>query len=254
MSQIQIIKKLINDFNELPHRDSIKLDAFLRKTDMIIRKVFGDSSKYLKDFNDIGFFPIYGQNFDECWTEGKGRMLNLLNTMIEEIELFGDSIKGDRVSKIAEKLSIKIFVVHGHNEAMKQEVARTLEKLDLDPIILHEKPNEGRTIIEKFTEYSNVSFAVVLLSSDDIGYSKGHQTDAKTRARQNVIFELGFFIGKLERKNVFVLYQEEKDFEMPSDYFGVLYTSYDTKGIWKYELVKELNNCGYHIDANNLLK
>ena len=76
---------------------------------------------------------------------------------------------------------------------------------------------------------------------------------AKTRARQNVIFELGLFIGKLGRRNVSVLYQEDKDFEMPSDYKGVLYTPYDTSGRWKFELVKELKNCGYDVDANKLL-
>jgi len=254
IDKIQIIKNLINDLNELPHRDRIKLDAFLRRADMIIRNVFGDSSKYLKDFNEIGFFPIYGDLFDECWTSGKSSMLNLLKTMIEDIELFDNSIKGGGVPKINAKLSNQIFVVHGHNEAMKQDVARVLEKLDIDPIILHEKPNEGRTIIEKFTDYSSVSFAVVLLSPDDMGYAKDQQPiDAKPRARQNVIFELGFFIGKLGRKNIYVLYQEETDFEMPSDYKGVLYTPYDTSGTWKFELIKELKNCGYDIDANKLL-
>lgn len=254
IDKIQIVKKLINDLNELPHRDEIKLDAFLIRADMIIRKVFGDSSKYLKDLNEIGFFPVYGDLFDECWTSGKSRMLNLLKTMIEYLELFDDSIKDVGVPKIDIELSNQIFVVHGHNEAMKQDVARVLEKLDLDPIILHEKPNEGRTIIEKFIDHSIVSFAVVLLSPDDMGYAKDQPIDVKPRARQNVIFELGYFIGKLGRKNVSVLYQEEKDFEMPSDHEGVLFTLYDTSDKWKFELLKELKNCGYNIDANKLLK
>lgn len=251
--KIQIIKSLVNNLNELPHRDKNRLDAFLRRVDMIIRKVFGDSSKYLKDFNEIGFFPIYGDMYDECWTEGKDSMFNLLNTMIEDLELVDDSIKVGGVPKIDAILSNQIFVVHGHNEAMKQDAARILEKLDLDPIILHEKPNESRTIIEKITDYANVSFAVVLLSPDDIGYAKDQPNEAKTRARQNVIFELGFFVGKLGRKNVSVLYQEEKDFEMLSDYKGVLYTPYDTLGKWKFDLIRELKNCGYNVDANKLL-
>ncbi len=255
IDKIQIIKNLIVDLDELPHRDRIKLDAFLRRADMIIKNVFGDSSKYRKDLNEIGFIPIYGDLFDECWTSGKSSMLNLLKTMIEDIELFDDSIKGAGVPKKDDKLSNEIFVVHGHNEEMKQNVARVLKILDLVPIILHEKPNEGKTIIEKFIANSSVSFAVVLLSPDDMGYAKDQQPiDAKPRARQNVIFELGFFIGKLGRKNVCVLYQKKKDFEKHSDFEGVLLTPYDTSDKWKLELIKELKNCGYDIDANKLLK
>jgi len=119
---------------------------------------------------------------------------------------------------------------------------------------LHEKLSEGRTIIEKFTNYSDVSFAVVLLSPDDMAYPKDQTPEnAKPRARQNVIFELGFFIGKLGRNRVLVLYQEEKNFEMPSDYSGVSYTPYDNSGRWKFNLVKELKVCGYNVDANKLL-
>ena len=55
---------------------------------------------------------------------------------------------------------------------MKLAVARTLEKLGLDAIILHEQPNLGKTIIEKFSDHADVSFAVVLLSPDDMGYSQ----------------------------------------------------------------------------------
>ncbi|MDD4157710.1 MAG: nucleotide-binding protein [Candidatus Cloacimonetes bacterium] len=151
--------------------------------------------------------------------------------------------------------SNQIFVVHGHDEVMKQAVARTLEKLDLKPIILHEKPNQGRTIIEKFTDYADgVSFAVVLLSPDDKGYKKDQSSEAaKFRARQNVILELGFFIGKLGRHNVAVLFKNDLDFERPTDYDGVLYTSFDDAGKWQYDLMRELKAIGYDIDANKLV-
>lgn len=162
---------------------------------------------------------------------------------------FGEPIKEDNV-----EISNNIFVVHGQDEEMKQAVARTLEKMNITPIILHEQPNEGRTVIEKFTDYSDVSFAVVILSPDDFGYSKKQtHENAKLRARQNVIFELGFFIGKLGRNRVFILKKEEMDFEMPSDYNGVVYTSYDKSGKWILELVRELNTCGYQVDATKLI-
>jgi predicted nucleotide-binding protein len=257
MNEIELIQSLIDEAKELPHRDNEKLDALRRRAEMVIRKVFGDSSKYLEDLVHINFFPTWSMSknsYNECWRSGKSEMLNLFTVMLEELELFSTPQKVDRVHKAGVEFSKRIFVVHGRDEAMKQAVARVLEKIELNPIILHEQPNEGRTIIEKFTDYSDVSFAVVLLSPDDLAHSKNKtQKDAKFRARQNVIFELGFFVGKLGRNRVLVLYQEEKNFEMPSDYSGVLYTPYDKSGQWQHALVKELQTCGFDVDANKLL-
>ena len=258
MNEIELIQSLIEMVNNLPNRDEEKLDALKKRAQMIIRNVFGDSSKYLKDLEDIDFYPMVfpaeEDDYNRWWRSGKNEMINLFSTMLEELKLFGPSSKAGKVQKADVKLSKQIFLVHGHDEAMKQAVARTLEKMRLEPIILHEKPSEGRTIIEKFTDYSEVSFAVVLLSPDDIAYPKDRsQKDARLRARQNVIFELGFFIGKLGRNRVLVLYQDEENFEMPSDYSGVLYTPYDSSGRWQFDLIKELKACGYNVDANKLL-
>src|SRR5690606_22859595 len=110
----------------------------------------------------------------------------------------------------SKEFSNKIFIVHGHDEEIKQAAARVLEKLGFDAIILHEQANKGRTVIEKFVDYSDVGFAVVLLTPDDIAYSKRvTPEDAKFRARQNVILELGYFLGKLGRERVFVLFRQE---------------------------------------------
>jgi predicted nucleotide-binding protein len=148
----------------------------------------------------------------------------------------------------------KIFIIHGHDEAMKQTVARTLEKLGLTPVILHEQPNIGRTIIEKFTVYSDVSFAIALLSPDDVAHSTtANPKQAKFRARQNVILELGFFLGKLGRNRVVVLFHQSDNFEMPSDYSGVLFVPYGEDNHWQFNLLRELKACGYDVDANKLL-
>ena len=255
MNEIGLVQSLIDEVNKLPCRDKEKLDALQKRAEMIIRKVFGDSSKYLADLGGINFFPIWVSNHNECWNSGKTEMLNLFNTMREELELFGMLPKDDKLQKADIKISNRIFVVHGHEEVMEQAVARTLEKIGLEPIILHEKPSEGiRTIIEKFTNYSDVDFAVVLLSPDDMAYPKYRSLkDAKPRARQNVIFELGFFIGKLGENRVLMLLQEEENFEMPSDCSGVLYIPYDNLGRWQSDLIKELRACGYDVDANKLL-
>lgn len=151
-------------------------------------------------------------------------------------------------------ISNRVFIVHGRDEAMKQTVARVLERIKLDPIILHEQSNAGRTIIEKFLDYSDVGCAVVLLTPDDMGVAVGDPTaNARYRARQNVIFELGFFIGKIGRDRVFALYPPTQNFEFPSDFSGVIYIEYDRPdGAWRGQIAKELKRLGYDIDMNRL--
>ena len=146
----------------------------------------------------------------------------------------------------------RVFIVHGHDTALKVTVARMLEHLDLTPIILHEQSNNGKTIIEKFEKNAETcGFAVILLTADDWGCAKKEVEDSKMpRARQNVIFEMGFFMGKLSRDRVFLLL--DKGVEKPSDLDGIVYHSTNTDE-WKLKLVKELKSRGYNVDANKLL-
>lgn len=140
--------------------------------------------------------------------------------------------------------SKNIFIVHGHDDEMKEAVAIAVKKLDLTPIILHEQTNEGLTIIEKIEKHSQkTSFAIILVSPDDMGCkSKLFPKNAKNRARQNVILEMGYFLGKLGREKVFVLYKESNDFEMPSDMLGIVYEPYDNG--WENKMREELRSCG----------
>lgn len=148
--------------------------------------------------------------------------------------------------------SKKVFVVHGHDSLVKTEVARMLEKLDLEPIVLHEQPNEGKTIIEKFErDASQVQFAVAILTPDDEGYPVNKPGEKKKRARQNVILELGYFSGILGRENVCVLFKG--DLEVPSDYLGVVYVEIDNAGAWRFNLAKELMSSGLDVDLNKLV-
>ncbi len=132
---------------------------------------------------------------------------------------------------------IKGFVIHGHDQARKFEVARFIEEeLKYKMTILHEQANMGKTVIEKFEQHAEVHFAVALWTADDLGKAKSSLDDLNARARQNVIFETGYFIGKIGRANVIVLYED--GVEMPSDYSGVIYIS--LMGNWKNDLRKEL--------------
>ena len=127
----------------------------------------------------------------------------------------------------------KVFIVHGHDEALKQAVARLIEKQGIKAIILHEQTNQGATIIEKFEKNSNVGAAICLFTADDIGGEKDEQTRNK-RARQNVVFEAGFFIGRLGRKHVIIM--AEHDVELPSDMKGIVYTNSSS---WQLEVLRE---------------
>lgn len=144
-----------------------------------------------------------------------------------------------------------VFLVHGADHGVKDTVARYLTKLNLNPIILHEQPNLGDTIIEKLERTSPVAFSVVLLTPDDKACPIADPSEPKSRARQNVVFELGFFIGRLGRGKVCALYTE--GVELPSDFQGVVYIPLDTSGAWQLSLAKELKASGLDIDLNNAL-
>ncbi len=148
------------------------------------------------------------------------------------------------------KFKNKIFIVHGHDETVKQTVARFLQAIHLEPVILHEKANNGATIIEKFEKNADVAFAVVLMTPDDVGGKDNGSL--KLRARQNVVAELGYFVGKLGRNRVAALVKG--DVEIPSDFDGVVYTTLDDHGAWKMKLANELEEAGLEIDFKKVAK
>ena len=144
----------------------------------------------------------------------------------------------------------RVFIVHGRDAALKTEVARFLERLGTEAVILHERPNGGRTLITKFQEESaDIAFAIVLMTPDDVGGLAG--ASQNPRARQNVIFELGFFIGKLGAAKVCALVQG--NVEKPSDFDAVVYVSHDTAGAWKTEIARELKHANVPFNAEALL-
>jgi len=104
-------------------------------------------------------------------------------------------------------------------------------------------------VIEKFEQHAGaIGFAVVLLTADDEGGKRG-SGDIKLRARQNVILELGFFIGTLGRNRVAALH--ESGVELPSDVSGMLYTSLDSH--WRQDLGREMRAAGLTVDLNKAL-
>lgn len=177
------------------------------------------------------------------------------NSPIFEIEPLKNVIRDDlSAGKSAQHLYTpsSVFLVHGHNDAIREMSARLLERLGLRAIILSEQASSSDTIIEKLERYADVHFAVVLMTADDVGGKKNPdgKSPLQDRARQNVVLELGYFMGKISRKRVCVLY--EKGVELPSDYYGVVYIEIDNGGAWRYALAKELKGAGLEVDLNKL--
>ncbi len=138
----------------------------------------------------------------------------------------------------------QVFIVHGHDDIAKLEASSFISSLGLQPIILHQQASSGRTIIEKIEHYSNVGFGVVLYTPCDIGSKVGDLT-GNYRARQNVVFEHGFLIGKLGRARVAAVVKGSV--EAPNDISGVVYVSMDHAGDWKRQLLVELRDAGYQV-------
>ena len=134
----------------------------------------------------------------------------------------------------------RIFLIHGRDEGPKYTVAGFFENLGLEPVILAEQPSEGRTIIEKLEQHAKVGCALASLMPDDAASLQGNDADLNPGARQNVIFELGFFSGRIGGKRVYAL--TKGDVELPSDCTGVVYIPFDNFGGWKGELIRELES------------
>jgi predicted nucleotide-binding protein len=204
---------------------------------------FGSDPEYMFQF---------GFNF---YYAGKQISSTLQNVIRQLILPFSRDYKnyvmahGATQNRLVIPMSNKVFVVHGHDEGARESVARFLEKMDFQAIILHEQANQGRTVIEKVEAHGDVGFAVVLLTPDDEGCTKGKPSEP--RARQNVLLELGYFIGRLGRERVCALKRGEV--EIPSDFAGMVWVPMDSSSGWKLSLAKELKAAGYHVDMNKVI-
>lgn len=220
-----------------------------------------------KYYASLGIMVVGGRStYDKvgAFYETLNKRIERLKSLLERLDLI-DEQPGLEISRAPSVLPLvahnespatkRVFLVHGQDEEAKAIVARFITTCGLEPIILHEQANGGRTIIEKFEKEADVGFAVVLLTPDDVGGLRtggdlGNE-DLKSRARQNVILELGYFAGRLGRERVAAL--KKGDIELPSDFAGVVWTAMDAADAWKMSLARELKAAGYEFDVARAL-
>ena len=259
MERLQSALRAIDQLKQL-RRFSPQFEKWLRDTEVAISNTFGDKPKYAKDFTDIRYHPTVSfsgmpdSEYQGFYVRGLESAASMIESMIDEIrEYWADDdqpISAPSAGANGPEITNQVFVVHGSDDGAKETVARFLTKLGLDPIVLHEQPNQGKTIIEKFEQYAKVGFAVVLLTPDDSCADTHQPGSSRPRPRQNVILELGFFLGKLGRDRTCAL--RKGDVELPSDYSGILYISMENEA-WKLDLLRELRQAGLDVDANQAL-
>lgn len=256
MNEIKTLERLIKKIDYLLEiqvtKDEPEFQAWYTDTQIFLLEQYGEDSIQFHKFINLKFY-------DEslCFDEDHmilGCAIDLRVTQ-EHLAVYLERIKDDEVAIKLDRPTVeskynfqKVFIVHGHDEALKHSVARIIEKQGLEAIILSEKTNQGKTIIEKFEAHSDVAGAICLFTADDMGKAKA-ETTANPRARQNVVFEAGYFMGKLGRNHVVMIC--EAGVELPSDLSGVVYTS---KSDWKTDVLRELKAMGYSIDMNKLFE
>lgn len=203
----------------------------------LIRDLFGEESIHYKTVYDAAKFSMGVQH---------KILLEEIDSIIIELK-DATAIESSKASQLIVDRPLssgkaEVFIVHGRDNDVKEKIAYFLKELGLKPVILHEQPNKGRTIIEKFEYHSSVEYAIVLLTPDDVGGLKSEPDKQSPRARQNVIFEMGCFFGKLGRGKVCALVSP--GVEQPSDLHGIVYIPLDQEEEWKRLLARELDAAG----------
>lgn len=225
---------------------SSQFKSWKNRTERYLYNNYGEGSIELKQFNSIRFsltaFTSYTEKYR--FVEACHNGLKVALEMLNDLKRSSEVSDLDNIHSYDHK---NVFIIHGHDGELKESVARTLEKFSINPIILSEQENSGQTIIEKFENSSDVGCAIALFTADDKGKGK-NQSKYKDRARQNVVFETGYFMGKIGRERLIII--ADRGIEIPSDLQGVLWTDSTN---WKFDLAKQLKTIGYDIDLNKLM-
>lgn len=264
------IRRLQRQLDEIPRlqglsHDSPAITEWKRNVENAITFTFPESSRHIKDFQDVDYDPHIALVDDpldptsrhrndhllqQAHIRGLDSAAAILRSMITEVkEYWRDDTKQPSAPEVPQPVNTNlVFLIHGRDHGTRDSVARFLESLGLEVEILEEQADQGLTTIEKFEQNASGGFVVALLTPDDVGGLNAGEL--KPRARQNVIFELGYFVRAVGRARVRALVKD--DVEIPSNYWGVLYISLDEHGGWKLKLAQEMKSAGLTVDLNLL--
>jgi len=226
----------------------------------LLKRIFSTQELADEYSRGIGFAissmrePSLGEKIADLYKD-VDQKIHRIDSIIERLELIPLSnaavSPADELHRSPAKTN-KVFVVHGHDEIAKTNLEVFLHEIGLEPVVLHRQADEGLTIIEKFEKHSDVGYAFILLTPDEIAYIKADESKddnarhKEFRARPNVIFEFGYFVGKLGRSRVCCLYTG--DVSLPSDVSGMIYKKF-ANGIEEvaYSIINDLKASGYAI-------
>jgi hypothetical protein len=235
--------------------DYKKWDSFNQE---LISRSFDDNESpksYLCSYGRTGDpYNLFGQDIIKEAKQQIQEKVTFLESLMNQLSLIPlcEAENQDPINRVKVDMNNKkVFIVHGHDSGLKNEVARFITDMGYEPIILHEQSNKGKTIIEKIEAFSNVCYAIILYTPCDKGATADSQ-NLQPRARQNVVFEHGFLIGTLGRSRVCALIKNEV--EKPGDVDGIVYVTYDDRGAWKKDIAKEFKDLGMEFNMNALLQ
>lgn len=232
------LNEILDLAKSLKYKDEKTLDYIKRKIGLYNHTIFNNERDYEKQSHEISFWPMVYPCSEGtksgCWTSGQENLINLIKTMKEDYEMVNNN-----VAVTQKKSNNKVFIVHGRDDKKLNEVELFVRRIGLEPIILKEQASKGKSIIEKIEAYSDVAFAIILYTACDVGKYKDDE-ELSPRARQNVVFEHGYMVAHLKRENVIALIENGVD--IPGDWSGVVYTTYDSN--WKQDTMKEMEAAG----------
>jgi predicted nucleotide-binding protein len=254
--KVEVLDQQVTDAKN-GHPDDF--EGWRTATEVALRTVMGDGSPLLAQFHRVRYSPrvsYSGMDTSGYRPAGVKMVIAILEAAKRELALREELEQVVQTEESPEEKATaaehgRVFIVHGHDEARKHELFRVLQDVTgAKPIILHEQPSGGRGILEKLEAYAaSAGFAVALLTADDLGRAKDAEGEA-SRARQNVVFEAGYFAGRLGRARVVLLH--EAGVELPSDLYGIVYVPLDAAGAWKMKLAHEMASEGLTVDWSGL--
>lgn len=268
-SQVEIVNKLIEEGESYTFdnfclkrsdnqgkyggADTPEWSTFKIRVKNIVSLLVSENSPAMKLVKD-GISSRTEGNGPDKFDVAKSNLIKALRIVAATLEndVYGE-LKKARSEAKSPSLSNKVFVVHGHDQGLKTDIERFLYEIGLTPVVLHREPDQGATIIEKFEKHSDVGYAFILLTPDEISFTVDQvnieeaQRKIEYRARPNVIFEFGYFVGKLGRSRVCCLHKG--DVIVPSDLDGLVYKKInDSIDSQAYSIIRELKAAGYQIN------